>query len=34
MSWNRRQLLQLGGAAIVAGTLPSLAESEGKTKKT
>ena len=26
MTWNRRQLLQLGGAAIAAGTLPSFAE--------
>ena len=27
MSWTRRQMLQLGGAAIAAGSLPSLAES-------
>jgi muramoyltetrapeptide carboxypeptidase len=26
MDWNRRQLLQLGGAALAAGTLPALAE--------
>jgi muramoyltetrapeptide carboxypeptidase len=28
MTWNRRQLLQLGGAAVAAASLPSLAESE------
>ena len=27
MIWNRRQLLQLGGAALAAASLPSLAES-------
>jgi len=27
MTWTRRQLLELGGAAIVAGSLPALAES-------
>jgi muramoyltetrapeptide carboxypeptidase len=28
MTWNRRQLLQLGGAALAAASLPSLAESD------
>jgi len=28
MTWNRRQLLQLGGAALAAASLPSLAEPE------
>ena len=28
MTWNRRQLLQVGGAAIVGASLPSLAESD------
>jgi muramoyltetrapeptide carboxypeptidase len=28
MTWNRRQLLQLGGAALAATSLPSLAESD------
>ncbi len=33
MSWTRRQMMQLGGAAIVAGALPSLAESAGSKPK-
>ena len=32
MSWTRRQMLQLGGAAIVAGSLPSVAESDFPTR--
>lgn len=28
MTWNRRQMLQFGGAALAAASLPSLAESE------
>ena len=30
MTWNRRQLLQLGGAALAAASLPSLAESDDR----
>ena len=30
MTWDRRQLLQLGGAAIAGASLPSLAESDNR----
>ncbi len=33
MTWTRRHLLQLGGAAIAAGTLPSLAGSATREQK-